>query len=145
MPLCVPPESATRSGCRRYNGVPQWPASCTLPDVDVTRAEHQLQLIADVRATCQSIGAPVWLRGGWAMDFFLGRVTRDHVDIDWFAGAVNAPGIISALAGRGYRVVPGPPADQQVDLSKEGEDLELRLAVRRRHRPGGSRWRPMGR
>ena len=47
-----------------------------------TRADHQLELIADVVATCQSIGAPIWLRGGWAMDFFLGWVTRDHADID---------------------------------------------------------------
>lgn len=31
------------------------------------------------------LGAPVWLRGGWAIDFFLGRLTRDHADIDWFA------------------------------------------------------------
>ena len=90
--------------------------------MDVNSAEHQLQLIADVRATCQSIGAPVWLRGGWAMDFFLGRVTRDHADIDWFAWAGNANGIISALAGRGYVVVAGSPAGQQVDLAKEGED-----------------------
>ena len=122
-----------------------WPASCSLPDVDVNRAEHQLQLIADVRATCQSIGAPVWLRGGWAMDFFLGRVTRDHADIDWFAWAGNASGIISELAGRGYLVVAGSPAGQQVDLAKEGEDSELRLANRRRCGSGGSRWRPMGR
>ena len=25
--------------------------------------------------------------GGWAMDFFLGRITRRHLDVDWFGGA----------------------------------------------------------
>jgi Aminoglycoside-2''-adenylyltransferase len=96
-----------------------------LPDVDVTRAEHQLQLIADVGATCQAIGAQIWLRGGWATDFFLGRVTRDHVDIDWFAWAVDAAAIISALRGRGYYTVPRPPPEQQVDLAKENEEVSF--------------------
>jgi hypothetical protein len=36
------------------------------------------------------LNVPVWLRGGWAMDFFLGQVTRDHADIDWFARAADA-------------------------------------------------------
>lgn len=49
------------------------------------RAEHQVQLIAEIVALSGPLRAPVWLRGGWAVDFFLGQVTRDHVDIDWFA------------------------------------------------------------
>ena len=43
------------------------------------------------------------------MDFFLGRVTRDHEDIDWFAWAVDAPAIIATLADRGYRRDRWPP------------------------------------
>ncbi|MCM3390153.1 hypothetical protein M3649_18825 [Ureibacillus chungkukjangi] len=28
------------------------------------------------------IGIVFWLRGGWAIDFLLGKVTRRHEDID---------------------------------------------------------------
>jgi Aminoglycoside-2''-adenylyltransferase len=45
----------------------------------------------------------LWLRGGWAMDFFLGRGTRDHHDIDWFAWATDAPVITAQLLERGFR------------------------------------------
>ena len=31
------------------------------------------------------------------MDFFLGRMTRDHADIDWFAWAVDVPAIIATM------------------------------------------------
>ena len=84
--------------------------------VDMERAGRQLQLITDVMAVTAKHGAQVWLRGGWAMDFFLGRVTRDHQDIDWFAWAADAPVIIAELLGRGYRQLPGLPPGQQVDL-----------------------------
>lgn len=87
------------------------------------RAGRQLQLITDVMAVTAKHGAQVWLRGGWAMDFFLGRVTRDHQDIDWFAWAADAPVIIAELLEHGYRQLPGPPPGQQADLVKDNEDL----------------------
>lgn len=60
------------------------------------------------------------------MDFFLGQVTRDHKDIDWFAWAADAPVIRAALPGRGYPNVPGSgwasPA-LGLDVVKDGQDL----------------------
>jgi len=37
----------------------------------------------EVVAMSERLGVEIWFRGGWAVDFFLGQVTRDHVDIDW--------------------------------------------------------------
>jgi hypothetical protein len=41
--------------------------------VDVVRAERQLNLIGETVDLAESAGVEVWLRGGWAMDFFLGE------------------------------------------------------------------------
>lgn len=68
--------------------------------VDHERAGRQLQLISDVLAMASENAVEVWLRGGWAMDFFLGRVTRDHADVDWFAWTDDALVIRAALLAR---------------------------------------------
>lgn len=64
------------------------------------------------------------------MDFFLGEVTRDHRDIDWFAWAGDAPALGEALTRRGYQRVPGLPAEQQLDFLMDGEDLSVNLLRR---------------
>ena len=48
------------------------------------RANSQLALIGLISQICAEESVEWWLRGGWAVDFFLGRVTRDHHDIDVF-------------------------------------------------------------
>jgi hypothetical protein len=91
--------------------------------MDADRTQRQLRMIADTVAMSERVGAQVWLRGGWAMDFFLGRVTRDHVDIDWFGWIADAPAIASALQASGFETISGAPADQQLDVAKEGEEM----------------------
>jgi hypothetical protein len=98
--------------------------------VNVQRAQHQLRLIAGVVAMAEGLSAETWLLGGWAMDFFLGQVTRDHEDIDWFAWVSDAPAITAALQAGGYRPVAGPPPDQQLDVAKDGEALSFAWLAR---------------
>jgi hypothetical protein len=76
------------------------------------------------------VGVQVWLRGGWAMDFFLGEVTRDHVDIDWFAWAVDALGLQAGLLRRGYHVVGSSPVEQQLDVVRDGLELSFAWLAR---------------
>ena len=52
----------------------------TVLDVDAERAQLELRLIADTVAMSQRLGVQIWLHNGWAMDFFLGHVTRDRGD-----------------------------------------------------------------
>jgi hypothetical protein len=99
-------------------------------DVDVGRADRQLELIAEVVAIASDVGVEVWLRGGWAMDFFLGEVTRDHVDIDWYAWAVDAQVLQEALLRHGYQVLDGPPVEQQLDVTRRGEELSFAWVAR---------------
>ncbi|MFI5888068.1 nucleotidyltransferase domain-containing protein [Streptomyces sp. NPDC051554] len=75
----------------------------------------------------KALGVEVWLRGGWAMDFFIGEVTRDHVDIDWFARADDASALTDGLLRSGYDPLPGPLADQQLDFCKQGVESSFAL------------------
>lgn len=68
-----------------------------------------------------------WLRGGWAMDFFLGEVTRVHDDIDWFVWVGEARSLRVGLERRGWSAQPGPPLDQQIDLVRD--ELESSFAL----------------
>jgi hypothetical protein len=99
--------------------------------MDIDRAERQLGMIADVVAMSGRLGVQVWLRGGWAMDFVLGRVTRDHVDIDWSGWIDDAPSITAALHADGYRTIAGPPPDQQIDVVAGGEEMSFGWLARK--------------
>ncbi|MEV6598281.1 aminoglycoside adenylyltransferase [Actinoplanes sp. NPDC051346] len=89
-------------------------------------AADQLSAIAEVAGS----GVEVWLRGGWAMDFFLGRVTRPHRDVDWFAWASDADRLVQVLTERGYDLLPQPPHDQQLDFVRGELDLSFALIAR---------------
>ena len=89
-------------------------------------ANKQLSAIAEVTA----LGMEVWLRGGWAMDFFLGHVTRLHRDVDWFAWSSDATRLASALTSHGYELLPEPPHDRQLDFVRGELDLSFALIAR---------------
>jgi hypothetical protein len=90
--------------------------------------ESQLRAIADI---VRVIDVDIWLRGGWAMDFFLGEVTRPHGDIDFFCRAPDADRIVAALHRLGYRDSAGPPPGLQRDLLRpDGLDVQVTLLGR---------------
>ena len=45
-------------------------------------AEVQLAAIASIGRALDQEAIDYWLFGGWAVDFWVGRVTREHDDID---------------------------------------------------------------
>jgi hypothetical protein len=89
------------------------------------RPDRQLALIAEVSAVARELDIDVWLRGGWAVDFFLGRVTREHLDIDFFTWRAGADRLVAALEERGFAPLTGPPPDQQRDFVKDGEEVSV--------------------
>ncbi|WP_204070911.1 nucleotidyltransferase domain-containing protein [Planotetraspora phitsanulokensis] len=95
--------------------------------MDGEHAARQLQAIAEVVGIAGEIGVQIWLRGGWAMDFYLGEITRDHRDVDWFAWAEDVPELAGKLMARGFEPMPGPPPDQQLDFGRG--DVELSFAL----------------
>lgn len=47
-----------------------------------TSTKKQLELIDEMNSIFMKIHARYWLRGGWAIDFYLGHISRTHSDID---------------------------------------------------------------
>jgi hypothetical protein len=43
----------------------------------------QLQLLADIHQLLADTRVEHWLAGGWGIDFALGKITRQHMDIDF--------------------------------------------------------------
>jgi len=92
-----------------------------------SRERRQLELIHEFASLAGESGVEWWLRGGWALDFLLGRVTRAHEDIDLFIWAADAPRLLPSLKGKGYEEIGGPPPEQQRNLVKDCEEFHLTL------------------
>jgi Aminoglycoside-2''-adenylyltransferase len=90
------------------------PSVWSMPSLE----ERQLAAIAEVRDVSQRLAVEVWLRGGWAADFCLGQVTREHADVDWFAWAGHLPSIADGLQRRGWEQV-DEPVDDHVDAQTD--------------------------
>ncbi|MEV8003780.1 aminoglycoside adenylyltransferase [Streptomyces sp. WA6-1-16] len=95
--------------------------------MDTERTTRQLRLITETVRIADALGVPLWLRGGWAMDFYLGEPTRDHTDIDWFVRQRDAEVLTHALLRSGWERLPGPPAGQQLDFTEQGEESSFAL------------------
>jgi hypothetical protein len=91
---------------------------------------RQLRLITEVVGLAENVGVEVWLRGGWAVDFALGEVTREHRDIDWFTWAEAIPAWRAALTEHGFAPTPVNDDSAQYDVTKDGEDLQFALLAR---------------
>jgi hypothetical protein len=96
--------------------------------METSTTDRQLEAIAAVTA----LGMDVWLRGGWAMDFFLGRVTRPHRDVDWFAWSWDADRLACTLTNQGYELLAEPPHARQLDFVRGQLDLSFALIDRDR-------------
>lgn len=91
---------------------------------------RQLALIREYVSTCSAAGIRFWLRGGWAMDFYLGRISREHEDIDLFVWADDADRLMESLAAAGFEEIGGAPPEAQRNLVKDGEELQIALLAR---------------
>src|SRR5205823_7186363 len=79
--------------------------------VVVDAAPSQLAVLAEVGESLDRAGFEYWLFGGWAVDFYLGAITREHGDIDLAVWADDAEAIGALLRSSGWRHRPKPDED----------------------------------
>lgn len=65
---------------------------------------EQLSVLREIDALLREARIRYWLRGGWALDFILGEVTRTHGDIDLVAWKRHETRITRVFEGHGFSV-----------------------------------------
>ena len=75
-------------------------------DADPALVEMQLEAIARLDRALDRKQIPYWVFGGWAVDFWVGRVTRPHGDIDVVAWRADYDRVRDALTGEGFEHAP---------------------------------------
>ena len=100
------------------------PASDGLPE----GAAAQLTVLEDLHARLAAAGIDCWLRGGWAIDFLVGVVTRRHADIDVVVERAQRERLRALLAEAGYEL--GAERDVQFDYRRDGVEISLVFIAR---------------
>jgi len=109
---------------------------------ELERERTQLQVLAELNSIFASLKVGFWLRGGWALDFLLGGLTRAHADIDLVSWARQRTRIQRRLLANGFAHLRDFPA--QSDFCKLGADLSIVYVTRTKQgviTPGIPEWR----
>ena len=94
------------------------------------RASQQLPALAEVSDLLEKTGIDYWLFGGWAVDFYVGSVTRFHDDVDLAVWLVDASRIAELLKDGGWSHAPFEDEDGGTGYERGGVRLELTYLVR---------------
>jgi hypothetical protein len=111
--------------------------------VDV--ASEQLAALARVSALLDGAAIDYWLFGGWAVDVYVGSVTRAHDDVDIAVWLDDVPRVEELLGRDGWRHAPEEGEDGGTGYERRQVRLELTFLLRNgegraftpfRHGPG---------
>jgi hypothetical protein len=95
------------------------------------RAVAQLEAIERLDAALTGARIDYWLFGGWAVDFWVGRVTREHDDIDAAAWRADYDALGGALGAAGWRHTPAEDEVVGTRYTWAGAVLELTFVEQR--------------
>jgi len=92
------------------------------PSLELT---PQTAALASASDALDSAGLEHWFFGGWAVDLWVGRLTRSHEDIDVLVQRSDEARVAAALAAAGW--VHTPHDDDVVGTNYAGDGYELQL------------------
>ncbi|KJK12029.1 hypothetical protein UB45_10100 [Terrabacter sp. 28] len=92
-------------------------------------ARAQLQAIAEVGADLERAGLDHWLFGGWAVDLWCGRVTRQHHDVDLAVLLADRPAVHGLLVACGWAHEPQAGEVVGTRYRRDGVLLELTFVI----------------
>jgi Aminoglycoside-2''-adenylyltransferase len=88
-------------------------------------ASRQLSALSRVGRQLDEARLDHWLFGGWAVDFYVGSVTRPHDDVDLAVWVGDAPRIAELLVADGWQHAPEEDEDGGTCYERERVRLEL--------------------
>jgi Aminoglycoside-2''-adenylyltransferase len=91
---------------------------------------QQLSALGRLTRLLERAGIDYWLFGGWAVDFYVGSVTRAHDDLDLAVWLTDVPRIAELLRGDGWVHAPRDEDDGGTGYERGAVRLELTFLVR---------------
>lgn len=97
---------------------------------DSSRAPDQLAAVAELVHFLERHRIDYWLFGGWAVDFHLGRITREHGDIDLAIWGSDLQRTGEMLGDRGWEHSPEAGEDGYTCYERGAVRLEIAFLAR---------------
>jgi hypothetical protein len=107
-----------------------------------TSTEGQLRVIRKVAAVTGAADIPAWLFGGWGLDARIGRITREHGDVEFWVERTDAGRSKAVLVGAGATALATQPPEEACEFTWDGAQFSTAYFDRR---PDGSFSQPEGR
>ncbi len=97
-----------------------------------TDYERGLEALRSAASALDAANLEHWFLGGWAVDLWVGRLTRPHDDIDVLVWRHDETRVHDALRTAGWVHTPTPEDLVGTNYARDGYDLQVTFAV-----PGG--------
>jgi hypothetical protein len=81
------------------------------------KTKGQLRVIRMVTVVLQAADIPAWLFGGWGLDARIGRITREHGDVEFWVERVHAERSRELLAGAGATALTTQPPEEACEFT----------------------------
>ncbi|WP_306205257.1 nucleotidyltransferase domain-containing protein [Actinoplanes sp. RD1] len=106
------------------------------------KTEGQLRVIRKVVAALQVADVSAWLFGGWGLDARIGRITREHGDVEFWVERIHAEQSKALLLAAGATALPTQPPEESCEYVWDGVPFSTAYFDRR---ADGSFSQPLGR
>ena len=106
------------------------------------RTGAQLRVIKTVTNVLRAVDISAWLFGGWGLDARIGRITRDHGDIEFWLERVDAERSKAVLIGAGAAALATQPPEEAYEFIWDGVEFSTAYFDRQ---PDGLFSQPQGR
>jgi len=82
--------------------------------------DAQLRVIRSVEQTLRNAGIRAWLFGGWGLDAQIGRITREHGDVEFWVQSVDAGQSKGVLVQAGANPWTTQPPEESCEFDWDG-------------------------
>ncbi|MGC1757103.1 MAG: hypothetical protein WA805_28765 [Trebonia sp.] len=95
------------------------------------RTAAQLRVIRAVVNALGAAGIPAWLFGGWGLDARIGRITREHGDVEFWVERTDAGRSRAVLVEAGATALATQPPEESCEFTWDGADFSTAYFDRR--------------
>ena len=83
----------------------------------------QLRVIKAVVDALDAAGIPAWLFGGWGLDARIGKITREHGDVEFWVERTDAGRSKAALTRAGATALATQPPEEACEFTWDGAEF----------------------